>query len=136
MPFMEWTDQFSVGVAVFDDEHKKLIAIINTLYDSVAAGADKLALQRVCDDLVDYTISHFRHEEEYFEEWGYPDAKDHVASHEALRRQVFEYRNRIRSAESSELASELLRFLREWLARHIMIEDRTYGHFLTQKGFR
>jgi hemerythrin len=136
MAFMEWTDQFSVGVAVFDDEHKKLIAIINTLYESVNAGTDKLALQRVCDELVDYTISHFRHEEEYFEEWGYPDAENHVASHEAMRRQVFEYRNRIRSAESSELASELLRFLREWLARHIMIEDRTYGHFLAQKGFR
>ena len=30
MSFMEWSDRYSVGVAVFDDEHKKLIADART----------------------------------------------------------------------------------------------------------
>jgi len=134
MAFMEWTDRYSVGVAVFDDEHKKLIAIVNSLHDSATAGADKLSLQRICDALVDYTLSHFRHEEEYFEEWGYPHAREHLASHDELRRQVFEYRKNILRADSNELAFELLGFLRGWLAHHILTEDSKYGRYLLQKG--
>jgi len=134
MSFMEWTEKYSVGVAVFDDEHKKMIAIINNLHQSITGGADKLALQRISDSLVDYTLSHFRHEEEYFEEWGFPDSKEHIAGHEDLRRQVFEFRKRINEAEASELAGEMLHFLRSWLTRHILVEDKKYGRFLLGKG--
>lgn len=135
MAFMEWTDKFSVGVAVFDDEHKKLIAIINDLYDHVARGADKLTLQRVSDALVDYTLTHFRHEEDYFEEWAFPGAKEHIRDHEELRHKVFEYRQDIAASETTELAAEMLRFLRSWLAQHILVEDKKYGAFLLEKGF-
>ena len=135
MAFMEWTDKFSVGIAVFDDEHKKLIAILDALHHAVASGTDKLELQRICDSMVEYAIGHFRHEEEYFEEWGFPDAAAHIAEHDALRKQVFDYRNQIRAADSSELAFQLLRFVRGWLSHHILVEDKKYGRFLLQKGF-
>lgn len=134
MSFMEWTDKYSVGIAVFDDEHKKLIAIVNALQRAATAGTDRLELQRICDSLVDYTISHFRHEEVYFAEWGFPEAREHIAEHEELRRQVFDYRNQIRQAESSDFAFHLLRFVRGWLAHHILVEDKKYGRFLLQKG--
>lgn len=134
MAFMEWSDKFSVGIAVFDDEHKKLIAILNDLHHAVTAGTDRIELQRICDALVDYTIFHFRHEEEYFAEWDFPETKDHVAMHDELRRQVFEYRNQIRSAQSTELAFQLLKFVRGWLERHILGEDKKYGRFLLSKG--
>jgi hemerythrin len=135
MAFMDWTEKYSVGIAVFDDEHKKLIAIVNTLHHAVSAGTDKLELQRICDGLVDYTISHFRHEEEYFAEWGFPEAGQHIAEHDALRQQVFGYRNQIRTANNAELAFQLLRFVRGWLSHHILVEDKKYGRFLLQKGF-
>ncbi len=134
MSFMEWSDRYSVGVAVFDDEHKKLIAIINELYEAVAAGVDKLALQRVSDKLVEYTLMHFRHEETYFDDWGYPHAAAHIAYHTKLRQQVFEYRRKILEEDSKTLALEMLDFLRDWLSKHIMTEDRRYGAFLHNKG--
>jgi len=134
MAFMEWTGSFSVGVAVFDDEHKKLIALINRLHECASGGRDLPALKSICDELVDYTLQHFRHEEEYFDEWGYPGAKEHTARHEQLQRRVYAYRNRLQGAEGMELALEMLRFLSDWLQRHIMIEDRKYGQFLLQKG--
>src|SRR5512133_389950 len=95
MSFMEWNERYSVGVAVFDDEHKKLIAIINELYEAITVGADKLALQRISDKLVEYTLMHFRHEETYFDDWSYPQAAAHTAYHAKLRQQVFEYRRKI-----------------------------------------
>jgi hemerythrin len=136
MSFMEWSGRYSVGVAIFDDEHKKLVAIINELYDAATVGADKLALQRISDKLVDYTLMHFKHEEMYFDDWAYPDSAAHTASHAKLRQQVFEYRAKILEIDSNELALDMLDFLRDWLNHHIMVEDRKYGMFLSGKGMR
>lgn len=134
MSFMNWSDRYSVGVAVFDDEHKKLIAIINELYDAVAVGVDKPGLQRISDKLVEYTLSHFQHEEMYFDDWAYPDSAAHIACHAKLRQQVFDYRKEILAMDSKELALDMLDFLRDWLSHHIMVDDRKYGRFLRNKG--
>ena len=136
MSFVEWNKGYSVGVAIFDDEHKKLIAIINQLHAAIADGVDKLALQRISDSLVEYTLMHFRHEEMYFDDWAYPDAAAHIAIHAKLRQQVFEYRKQIIAKDSAVLAEELARFLGDWLTEHILVEDRKYGAFLYEKGLR
>lgn len=133
---MEWTTAFSVGVAIFDDEHKKLIAIINQLHEAIDAGVDRQALQNVTDNLVEYTLMHFRHEEMYFDDWAYPFAAEHAAIHARLRQQVFDYRKQIQDRDSRALADELAVFLRDWLANHILVEDRKYGEFLCRKGLR
>lgn len=134
MPLIEWSDEYSVGLEIFDAEHKKLIAIINELYEAVTAGIDKLALQRISDKLVEYTLMHFKHEEMYFDDWAYPGAAAHIASHTKLRQQVFDYRKQILEMDSKELGLDMLDFLRDWLNHHIMVEDRKYGTFLTNKG--
>ena len=136
MSFIEWTDELSVGVAVFDDEHKKLIDMINDLYDSIAAGASEAAVRRVIDSLVEYTFIHFGHEEMYFDEAAYPHAAEHAAVHADMKRQVFEYRERLDRDDSTDLAVEMLKFLRDWLAQHLMVEDKKYGAHLNAKGIR
>jgi hemerythrin len=136
MAFMEWTNSYSIGVAVFDDEHKKLIAIINDLHAAIEAGVDENCLKAVSDRIIEYAIMHFRHEEMYFNDWAYPHAEEHTAIHDAMKQRAFGYRNRIGEKDSSALAGEMLEFLRQWLAQHIMNEDRKYGEFLYDKGLR
>ncbi len=136
MQFMEWNTGYSVGVAIFDDEHKKLIAIINQLHEAITAGVDRLALQKISDALVEYTLMHFRHEEMYFDDWAYPEAAAHIRIHAKLRQQVFDYRKQIMEKDAAVLAEELAVFLRDWLAQHILVEDRKYGTFLCDKGLR
>ncbi|MDR3527706.1 MAG: bacteriohemerythrin [Rhizomicrobium sp.] len=136
MAFLDWKTDYSVGVAIFDDEHKKLIAIINSLHDSILAEVDAATLCKISDAMVEYTIMHFRHEEMYFDDWAYPDAAEHILAHGALRQQVFDFRQRIGGTDSATLAEEMLSFLRQWLIEHILVEDRAYGEFLFDKGVR
>lgn len=136
MSFIDWDQSYSVGVAIFDDEHKKLIAIINQLHEAITSGVDKPALQQISDNLVEYTLMHFRHEEMYFDDWAYPEADGHIDSHAKLRRQVFEYRKQVQEKDTVQLAGELTVFLRDWLLHHILEEDRKYGQFLCEKGLR
>lgn len=136
MPLIEWSDQYSVGLEIFDNEHKKLVAIINGLHDSFEQGVDRSVAERALDELVEYTLKHFQHEESYFDDWGYPDKAAHRIAHQELRQQVLDYRASIGAKAGVEMALELITFLRYWLLGHIMSEDKAFCQFLRDKGLR
>jgi hemerythrin-like metal-binding protein len=134
MPLIEWTDEYSVGLEIFDAEHKKLVAIINRLHDSFSGGMDHSVTDAALDELVEYTILHFSHEESFFDDWAYPDQAAHRVAHQELREQVDAYRA---SAKGSiEMALELITFLRYWLLGHILSEDKKFCRYLREKGLR
>lgn len=136
MSFVAWDDRFTSGIRIFDDEHKALIAIVNQLHDAFMSGVERAALSRICDELTEYVMLHFRHEEMYFDDWHYPDKQAHIAAHRQLREQVFAYRGQILDRPSLEMANELFGFLRLWLTEHILSDDRYFCEFLYQKGLR
>jgi len=134
MAFMTWNDEFGVGVGQFDEDHKKLVHMINELYDNISAGSAKETLGRFSDVLIEHTVEHFGHEEKYFDEVNYPRAAQHRAMHEHIKKRVLEFRSEIDGKDSTLLAFEMLRFLRESLGHHINGEDKKYGAFLNTKG--
>ncbi len=136
MSLIEWSSQYSVGIEMFDDEHKKLIAIINELHDSFEHGVDRSIAEHALNELVDYTVQHFGHEEELFEKFDYPDKAAHRIAHLELRQQVLEYRDTLLDKGGIEMSLELITFLRYWLLGHIMSEDKKYCEFLRSKGLR
>ena len=46
MPFMEWNDDLSVGVDLFDEHHKVLIGLINELYETMGTNAGTKSVKR------------------------------------------------------------------------------------------
>jgi hemerythrin-like metal-binding protein len=135
MPLIEWSDEYSVGLEMFDAEHKKLIAIINGLHDSFEHGVDRSIAIKALDELIDYTIEHFAHEDSFFDSWAYPDKAAHRVAHQELRQQVLEYRASMVAKGGIEMALELITFLRYWLLGHIMSEDKRFCAYLSGKGF-
>ena len=135
MAFMNWSDAYSIGVPVFDEEHKRLFKMINDLYETVDAGSEDVALWNIVCELVDYTATHLLHEELYFFECNYPEAERHVSEHAELRRQAFAFRNRININPSPEAAAGLLLYLRDWQVRHMMDEDKKFGAYLCAHGY-
>ncbi len=134
MAYMDWSSLFGIGVPIFDDEHKKLIGMINALHDAIVAGTHAVVLKKIEDDLIEYTIVHFQHEEMFFEDYIYPGAEAHVAQHARMKRRILAYREDVARNPSAELCAEMLRTLREWLASHILTEDKKFGAFLTAHG--
>ncbi len=135
MPYMNWTDEHSIGIAMFDDEHKGLAEIINDLHEGVVRGIDEAELRKIAADLVEFTVIHFKHEEMYFADFEYPEAKMHVAQHAAIKEQVFAYYRRITGEHRPELAMELLDFVRDWLFNHIKTSDKKLGQYLRAHGY-
>lgn len=136
MSLLSWNDNLSVGVATLDADHKKLVGMINELFDAMKAGHGREALGKILDNLVDYTKIHFAREENFFAKTGYPQAVVHKQLHDDLARQVLEVQKKYQAGAPGALSLEVMNFLKNWLLTHIQGEDKRYGPYLNSKGIR
>ena len=123
MAYMEWTRDLESGIPIIDAQHKRIIEFINELNDACQTG-NMSETNHVMDGLLNYTVTHFEFEEELQEKAGYSFLKAHRRVHEIFMKKVADIR--VRSANGEDVAPELLRLLKGWLASHIKGEDRDY----------
>jgi hemerythrin-like metal-binding protein len=129
-----WSRSYSVGVTQMDKEHQRLIDIINNLYASMRSGRSKDAIGTILDELVDYTKTHFAHEERLMQETGYAGFDDQKRAHVALIDQVVEIQGKFRIGTA--LGQEVMTFLKNWLLNHIQGMDKKYGPVMNKKGIK
>jgi len=124
-----WNEGMSVGVEDLDNDHRVLIDLINQLA-AAESRRDRINLEAVLDELVDYTVFHFEKEEQYMEGAGYPELASHKRTHAILTEQVLAIRRRVVESEQAELGDEVLDFLSRWLREHILQADALYRPYL------
>ncbi len=135
MSLIKWNDSFSVNVVKIDQEHKKLFKIINELTDAMKAGHGKDVLGNILNELISYTASHFKLEENYFQQVKYPYAVEHKKEHVAFVRKVTEFKREFDSGRAT-VSVNVLQFLGKWLQSHIKGTDQKYSSFLNEKGIK
>jgi hemerythrin len=126
-PLVEWSDQLSVHVEQIDNEHKRLVNLLNELNGAVQTGAGQAALGGVLNGLVNYTVYHFSHEEELSRRSRYPGYEKHCRQHEGFTAKVLQVHADFQSGKSAGLPGDVLEFLKSWLSQHIMGADRDLG---------
>lgn len=128
-----WDKLFETGISEIDIQHKKLVNIINKVHDSFSNKGSVDNLSQVLDELVDYTKYHFTTEEDYFEEFDYPDKIAHLREHrdftEKVETFIADYKN-----GKATVSYELINFLKEWLINHILDSDKKYVPLFRQNG--
>ncbi|MGA3048031.1 MAG: bacteriohemerythrin [Terracidiphilus sp.] len=133
-PLMSWVDEMSVGVKVLDDDHKRLIELLNRLHEGIVTGQARRVLEDVIEQMLDYTKYHFSREESLFNKAGFPGAAEHKHEHDLLIRRAMNLQARFENGQSTELSLEAMDFLKRWLTGHIQGSDRDYMPFLAAKG--
>jgi hemerythrin len=136
MALIQWTEKLSVGVKQFDDEHKKLVGMLNELFDGMMAGKGKDVLGKVLDGLIEYTKSHFANEERLMVTYGYPELATHKFEHDSLAKQVLEVQRKYKEGGSAVLSMDVLNFLKGWLEKHIQGSDKKYAPLFNAKGIK
>jgi hemerythrin-like metal-binding protein len=132
MPLLEWNDTFSVGFEEIDNDHKQLIGIVNRLDDAITAGKEFAVVGDLLDELVSYTLWHFRHEERLMQSYGDPTFYDHKQEHEALAEAAAAKQQEFQGG-NQDVARELMPFLKGWLTKHIQGTDSRTGHYLAKQ---
>ncbi len=135
MGFIKWNDNYSVKVVEIDDQHKKLIGLVNQLYDAMRAGKGREALDPVLTELVNYTVYHFSTEERLFRQHGYPDYEQHKKIHDDLTRKAKDLKEAF-ARGNKMITIDVMLFLSNWWNIHILEEDKKYVDFLHSKGVR
>ncbi|WP_224984014.1 bacteriohemerythrin [Geomonas agri] len=132
---MVWDQSFATTINTFDDQHKKLFAMVNELAQAMQHKRSKEAIGSVLQRLIEYTGSHFAAEEEAFRKSGYPEETAHVQQHKALVSQVLVLQAKFNSGETV-LTHDVIEFLQNWLVNHIKGTDKRYAPHLTKAGVR
>ncbi len=130
---IDWKDEYSVGIESIDEQHKKLINLINTLQTIVDYSTGEEFERECLAAVVDYTKTHFVYEEGLMRKYGYPDFEAHKAQHQKMIDKVDELLEEYEKQPESAMRSAL-DFLKQWLIRHINGTDKQYSEFLISKG--
>ena len=132
---MSWSAGLSVNIKQIDDQHKKLIGMINELHKAMKLKKSNSAMGSILDRLADYTVTHFATEEKLFAQYGYSEEKAHVELHRKLVAQVVDIQKKFKSGNAM-ISMELMSFLKDWLVNHIQGTDKKYSSFLIGKGVK
>ena len=136
MALVSWDEKLSVGVRSIDDQHNKLVTLLNQLHDGMMAGKGKEVVGPVLMGLIDYTATHFKHEEDLFTRTGYPETEAHKREHAELVRRVLQIQQTYEEKGPSVLTIQVMNFLKDWLTHHILGADRAYSAHLIAHGIR
>jgi hemerythrin len=125
MALIEWSDDLSVEIAEIDEQHKKLISLINQLQKAMKAGQGKQVLTDVLGQLSDYVGVHFGTEEKYMQAFKYAGYLSHKKEHTDFQRKIAQFGQDFAKGSTS-ISVDLFNFLNSWLINHIKVIDKKY----------
>lgn len=133
MGLLPWEDKYSVNIAKIDLQHKKLVEAINAFQVSLLAGHSRKDMQKVFASVLDYTLHHFKTEEDLMIEHGFPGLEEHRKEHERFTKEIVAYLDTFLDTDK-DIATDMAAYLLQWLERHVFSMDRKYSVFLNDRG--
>jgi hemerythrin-like metal-binding protein len=121
--FFTWSDELSVGNHFIDNDHKKLIQMINNFHKAIQEGRGDEVICKVLHNLAIYTREHFKREEDEMVRIKYPMFAEHKKQHEQLLKQFSMLQNDFNN-EKKISTTQIAEFLKGWLYNHILQTDK------------
>ncbi len=131
---LEWHSDFEIGVPEVDDDHKRILEHYKQLYLSMREGKGLGDYEAHVNFLMAYVTEHFEREERIQESSQYPGFEQHKKLHLAFTQRVARLMQDFQGKEVTHRdLIQLNLFIKEWLLRHILVEDRKLGHHMRQQ---
>ncbi|MDH5717384.1 MAG: bacteriohemerythrin [Spirochaetia bacterium] len=125
MSLIKWSNDLSINVQEIDDQHQKLVDMINSLHKAMNDGQSQQIIGKIIKNMVEYTESHFQLEENYFEQFNYDLRDEHKKEHDQFIEKAQKLQNDYFEG-SIRIGIETMQFLKEWLVDHIMVSDKKF----------
>jgi len=132
MQTITWSSKLNTGVKKIDDQHRRLVKLVNNLVTGIREGFADDITDGICRELVEYVAYHFRDEEMLMEDVEFPHLEEHRQKHAQLTASVRNYMETIENNRQIK-PEELLNFLSKWLINHIIHTDMQIGHHIKER---
>ncbi|MEO5347400.1 MAG: bacteriohemerythrin [Magnetococcus sp. YQC-9] len=131
--FFPWTSNLDTGMVDIDNDHKKLVDMVNQIHKLLKESAGGEHVAKVMGELADYTHFHFGREEKMLERHHYPEIVGHKEKHVKLLNEVSDL---IKKFQEGDFAApmDLLTLAKTWLVQHILRTDMRYVQHFKEKG--
>jgi hemerythrin len=132
-----WSDSYSMGIKLIDDQHKGLLEFVNDLFNH-STGNEKEELiyfKGVIHQAVQYIKGHFATEEKFMIATKYSGYLEHKKAHDEFTITVVKS---VRDFESGKglVLLKLAIFLKDWILTHIAIMDAQYAIYFKKIATR
>lgn len=121
-----WSDAMMTGHAKIDDQHKRMVSMINRLQHNSCDDEYHVILH----ELACYARVHFEQEEVMFNCTSYPDKHEHIKSHTRYWEFMADLAYDSMGFVTPEQRDRLQSFLTTWWTNHIMHDDMAYKPYL------
>ena len=123
-----WNDNFSTGNAAIDEQHKRLVALLNGLANTLVNNQPH-EIETAFAELAHYADYHFSMEEEIWSECFGSDHwyLSHQLAHASFLPKILEIKERDSGQPLYLIIEDVVKFLIRWLAFHIIDNDKRYA---------
>ena len=130
---VEWIPKFNLGINEIDDQHKRLIDIMNKLCNSLNQAEEGNIISEVIKEMWSYAHYHFELEEKYFDEFHYEKSEAHKAWHREFYKKVEALAKEFDEGKKS-VSIDTISFLGGWFIDHTQTFDREYVALFHEHG--
>jgi diguanylate cyclase (GGDEF)-like protein/hemerythrin-like metal-binding protein/PAS domain S-box-containing protein len=119
-----WNKNFKTGVPIIDEQHQKLVKLINILASHLSNHSEESILLGVFDELEEYALYHFETEETLWHQF-FPDDPlegGHKKIHDDFIAKIQQLKQ-VKNKSKTQGVEDVLRFLINWLVFHILESD-------------
>lgn len=122
---LQWDPRtMSTGVEEIDAQHQELIRHLNEFFRLMSLGKGERGLENFMEFLGQYSVHHFRHEEECMNAYRCPMAAANRRAHQEFVALFGRYRERLRKeGPTTRLVVEIQQKLSDWVRNHIIRTD-------------
>ncbi|NOX09378.1 MAG: hypothetical protein GXP22_07830 [Gammaproteobacteria bacterium] len=133
--FLEWRDEWSLGIELIDKQHRQLVVIFNKIAvlsivkdDQIDSAQRLTQLYEQLDIFYEKIKEHFSDEEDLMLKVNYPGHAEHARNHLMLRVELKQQIKHIEE-EKGNVDMETLASLKIWFISHIISDDKEFADF-------
>jgi hemerythrin len=132
-----WSDRYSMGIKIVDDQHKGLLNFVNELFNHSTGDEhdEREYFKSVIQGAVNYIKTHFETEEKLMTATNFPGYVEHKKIHDEFTMTV------LKSVKDYETGKRLVLekfayFLKNWVLTHVAVEDVKYAEYFRKIATR
>lgn len=135
MAVFQWTDDYRTGLEAVDQQHRRLVAMLNDLDEARAIGSDSRVVLELLDGLAAYAQYHFATEERLMGAPGFEprELERHRGEHLAFVEKVADVQLQAQR-DPGVVGDALVDFLVHWLSEHILGTDKRMAALLNEQA--
>lgn len=134
MADLDWHSFYEIGVDFIDEEHKEILSVMRNMRDALI-GCELEKAYALSNDIISVSNDHFKHEENFLAEVGYPGLLEHSDYHGELLVQAANIKDLCHGIEAEHDLMTCFEEMRNFMIHDILYGDVMFKSYLEHKGY-